>query len=408
MTYTTEDMREIWTDQYALDLWAAIEVAVLRAQAEIGHVPAAWWEQTSRAPVPTVAEWRHETEMIGHEVVAFLGLWCENGAEHVHIGMTSSDLTDTTLGVRVLETSQLMQQSIERCQFAVDRLAVEYSDVPRLGRTHGQPAVAMTYGDLFDRWHALLVSARQRLSHASRRAGIGKISGPIGTHMHIDEYVERTVCAEFGLAPAAGSSQIVQRDNLAAWVAELGVLASVVEAIALELRLLSHSAIGEARDSNGSTSSAMPHKTNPNRLERLTGLARIVRATYEPIAAGISQWHERDMAHSSVERTLLPQATSTTHYMLEQLATILDEIDMQPLRAIDNIHQHEADTWTHSIQTHLQLRGHTYLEARSIVRQLIRDNLSLGSLRLAIAHHPDLTDFSPTNPIREGALDGVL
>ena len=408
MNYATEDMHEIWTDAYALDLWAAIEIAVLRAQAQTGQVPEEWWRETSSAPLPTVAEWRHETEMIGHEVVAFLGLWSENGARHVHIGLTSSDLTDTTLGVRVLDTTRLLHDSIDRCLLAVTGLQEWYHDVVRLGRTHGQPAVATTYGELFARWDAMLSRAQTRLAAARDRAATGKISGPIGTYMHIDEYVERTVCAEFGVRPARGASQIVQRDNLAAWVAELGVLASVIEAIATEVRLLTHSAVGEAYDGGGSTSSAMPHKTNPNRYERLVGLARIVRATYEPIAAGISQWHERDMAHSSVERTLLPQAANTTHYMLEALASLLNGLQIQPLQALENLRQHEIDTWTHSLQTHLQLKGYTYLHARSTVTQLLAHNVTAGTLRLAIANHPDLRDYQEIKPIKQGEFDGVL
>ena len=409
MTYTTEEMTELWSDETTLSLWAHVETAILRAQYEIGLVPREWYEKADFTPPPSVEAWREETEITGHELVSFLMLWDECGVQNVHIGVTSSDITDTALAIRVKGATQTITESLQALLEVIDELDSEVGPAVRLGRTHGQPAVLMTHHDLFERWRGFIGRSQYRLGQTGHAASMAKISGPVGTYQQIDRRVEIEVCEMLGLRRSYGSSQIVQRDNLAAWVAELGTTATNLDAIATELRLMAHASIAEATDDAGSTSSAMPHKTNPNRLERLTGLARIVRSAYEPIASGVVQWHERDMAHSSVERTLLPQITGIVHYMATSLERILSETRFNTGNAASAAWLAEPETLTHAMMTHLQLKGTPYAEARAVVSHLYSTNITASSLKVALNNHPQFKDFTPpkVNTIEE-AINGIL
>jgi len=408
--YSTPEIDYIWSDGYMLRTWAEIERHVLVAQAETDTVPTGWsgWVRAAHSiPAPSVYEWRDRTAECGHEVVAFLELWGEAGVNNVHIGLTSSDLTDTTLGVRIAATNTVISNGLARLVDLLQSLRFEYATQPRLGRTHGQPAVPTTYGHLFDVWCGLVASAQARLTAASKDAAIGKISGPVGNYLHTDRRIEAVVCARLGLRTPPAATQIVPRDMLARWVAELGVVATVLEAIAVELRLLSHAQIGEVYVRNGSTSSAMPHKNNPNQLERLTGLARIVRSAYDPIAQGVVQWHERDMAHSSVERVLVPQAAGAVGYAVETLITTFEGLRVDSLRATYNLTDYEVETQTHSIQTHMQLNGMSYVGAKAATLDLYRNYSNPQSFRLAVQQHPLLSDYKPPH-IYERDTDVVL
>lgn len=409
MNYTTDEMREIWSDEQTLAHWAEIETLVLRAQHRIGQVPEDWFETAAKTPPPSVGVWREETEACGHEMVAFLMLWGELGVQHVHIGLTSSDITDTTLGIRIHDTSTLILEALTELLDTIDDLDAEVGPAVRLGRTHGQPAVLMTHSDLFNRWRGMVGRAHNRLEDARRRAALGKTSGPVGTYQCIDRRVEIEVCDMLGLRPAYGASQIVQRDALAAWVAELGTTATTIDAIATELRLLAHHSTAEAMHEHGSTSSAMVHKNNPNRLERLTGLARIVRSAYDPIAEGVVQWHERDMAHSSVERTLLPQITGIVHYMVTSLNRILAATQFHSGVSAGAAWLDEPETLTHSLMTHLQLNGYSYATARAEISHLYRSNIGSGGFRVALNNHAGFRNYTrPTLNNTEEIINGIL
>jgi len=293
--------------------------------------------------------------------------------DHVHVGLTSSDITDTALGLKLRESSSVLVDAFGDLMITLDRMAEDYADVIRLGRTHGQAAAPSTYGHLFAYWARGAERVSDRLWGARVATAICKISGPVGTYLHVDPAVERDAAAGLGLSPSPVSTQIYMRDGLAYWAGVVGMAASYVEAVAVELRLLAHEAIHEAVETGGSTSSAMPHKLNPNRLERLTGLARVVRSGYEPIAAGVAQWHDRDMSHSSVEKTYLPLMSKTLHYMAVSLNEILASLEIDQTRATLNYELNLEQVQTHSIQTALQLAGWPYREAAQRTREVWED-----------------------------------
>lgn len=377
--YTTHEMSRVWSDTAMVLAWRDVELAILEAQAHTGLVPAEWHDLAAQHYIDMV-QWREQTEQCGHEVVGFLRAW---DAPHAHIGVTSSDITDTALSIRIKRTNEILADGVESL-ISIVRDWVDSTDFRRLGRTHGQAAAPMEMSQVFANWWEALSRHRTRLESLRPQIEVAMVSGPVGSYLHTTPEVEAIVSSRLGLMPCGVSTQIMMRDGIAAWVAELGTLASVIEAMALELRLMAHDSVGEACEHGGSSSSAMPHKLNPNRLERLCGLARVVRSAYEPVAAGVAQWHERDMAHSSVERIYLPQVACTVDYMIDQIAGVLDRLDIDPLTTMSNLMDRSVESSTHSVQTALQLAGYTHRQAQEHTQQIYRSCHNMGEVRRAV------------------------
>ena len=362
--YSTPATANIWTDRAMLETWRDIEIAVLEAQQRHGIVTKVQLSAAKDAKISLVL-WREATEEVGHELVAFLRTW---GAPIAHIGLTSSDITDTGLALRLTQTNNVLVERALRVDAALADMAED--DHLRLGRTHGQPAAPMAWSQVVANWQQALRRWHVRFQEVREQVEVAKISGPVGSYLHVSREIECEVADALGLNPVAVATQIVMRDSLAAWAAECGTLASIVEAIAGELRLMAHHQIGEGSERGGSSSSAMPHKVNPNRLERLSGLARVVRSAYEPIACGVAQWHERDMAHSSVERMLVPQTACTLDYMLDSLAEILTSYELDTVRIGENYRDNALEAHMHSVQTAIQRAGHGHAYAQEATREI--------------------------------------
>lgn len=399
MIYTTERIRHIWSEATNLWMWQRIELAVMEAQVEEGTAQSSWLQDMESHmwdydEIP-VEHWREETERCGHEVLSFLRVWAFAGVERCHIGLTSNDLTDTALGWKIKHTGERIEASLLLLMEEVDAWSLKVGNVERLGRTHGQPAVATDYQHLAASWTSALQRAADRIETSTRAASLAKVSGPVGTYLHVSREVERHVANSLGLYAAENSTQVVFRDRLATWVGDLATAATTMEAIAVELRLLNHVQLGEVSLGDGIsvTSSAMVHKRNPTRLERLTGLARIVRSAYDPICEGIVQWHERDMAHSSVERTLLPQVCGVVALMADELRDVFGSLVVNGSTARAHVLRSEPEILSHSMLSWLQVNGWGYLDARGRVSELLRENLTSYQLRIALAKDPAFRGF---------------
>lgn len=396
--YSTPATADIWTDTYMLQTWRDVEIAVLEAQQGLGIVTSTqvWAAKDERV---SVREWRRLTEEGGHEVVAFLEAW---GAPVAHIGLTSSDITDTGLALRLQATnSVLVDRALHLEACLTDAMEPDFL---RLGRTHGQPAAPMMWSQVVANWKHAIRRWLIRFQEVREQVEVAKISGPVGSYLHVSRDTEIKVAEALGLNAVPVATQIVMRDSLAAWAAECGTLASVIEAIAAELRLMAHHQIGEGQERGGSTSSAMPHKVNPNRLERLSGLARVVRSAYEPIASGVAQWHERDMAHSSVERTLVPQTACTLDFMLHSLGEILLTYRLEPMRVAENYRDHAVEAHLHSVQTAIQMSGVNHAKAQERTREVYRRTHNVAALeRDALLR--DLGTYTPPTPNTQHLLE---
>src|SRR5918992_4953544 len=322
--YTLPDMGRTWSDQHKYELWCGVEPLVLGAHAAAGRVPADVVEPVRNAPPPTPERVAEIEETTQHDVIAFLTAWADNteprsAAAYVHHGMTSSDLLDTALAVQLAEATDVLLAKADALVAALRDHALEHRNTLRVGRTrgvHGEPDV---WGHRVADFAFALARSRDRLRRARAAVGVMAVSGAGGTYSHIQPPVERHVAHRLGLRGADASTQVVMRDGISEWAATLAIMASVCEAIALEIRHGQRTEVRELWEPFGAGqkgSSAMPHKKNPIVAERLAGLARIVRAQVVPVMEGIALWHERDISHSSVERIALPDASITLDYML--------------------------------------------------------------------------------------------
>lgn len=322
--YTLPDMGRVWSEAHKYELWCQVETLVMEAHVAAGVVPADALAAVRKAPAPTpeaVAEIEAVTQ---HDVIAFLSAWADNtepreAAAFVHFGMTSSDLLDTALALQLVEASDLILEKADKLVAVLRDHALEHRATLRVGRTHGIHGEPDVWGHRVADFAYAVARSRDRIRTARAAVGVMAISGSVGTYSNIDPSVERYVADKLGLKPAEVSTQVVIRDGISEWVSALAVLATVLEAIALEVRHGQQTEVRELWEPFGKGqkgSSAMPHKKNPIMSERLAGLARIARAQIVPVMEGIPLWHERDISHSSTERIALPDASAVLDYML--------------------------------------------------------------------------------------------
>jgi adenylosuccinate lyase len=322
--YTLPEMGRVWSDAHKYELWCEVERLVVEAHAAAGTIPADVVAPIRAAPPPTPERVAEIEAVTQHDVIAFLTAWADNteprsAAAYAHFGMTSSDLLDTALAVQLVEATDILLAKADALVAALRDHALAHRDTLRVGRTHGIHAEPDVWGHRVADFAFALARSRDRLRRARAAVGVMAISGAVGTYSNIDPAVERYVADRLGLRPADVSTQVVMRDGVSEWASVLAIMATVCEAIALEVRHGQRTEVRELWEPFGAGqkgSSAMPHKKNPIRSERLAGLARIVRAQVVPVMEGIPLWHERDISHSSVERIALPDASIGLDYML--------------------------------------------------------------------------------------------
>ncbi len=337
--YTRPEMAKIWAPETRFRIWFEIEAHAASAMAEIGMIPkeaaAAIWDKGSKAEfdVARIDEIERTTK---HDVIAFLTHLAEHigpEARFVHQGMTSSDILDTCFNVQLVRAADLLLADLDRLLEALKKRAFEHKATVTIGRSHGIHAEPTTFGVKLAQAYAEFARARRRVQQAREEVATCAISGAIGTFANIDPRIEAYVARKMGLVPEPVSTQIIPRDRHAMYFATLGVVASSVERLAIEIRHLQRTEVLEAEEffSEGQKgSSAMPHKRNPVLTENLTGLARMVRAYALPAMENVALWHERDISHSSVERMIGPDATVTLDFALNRLAGVIEKLVVYP------------------------------------------------------------------------------
>ncbi|MFZ1413146.1 MAG: adenylosuccinate lyase [Defluviicoccus sp.] len=343
--YSRKEMAAIWEPASRFQIWLEIEAHACDAQAALGVIPAAAaaavWER-GRFEVERIDAIEQETK---HDVIAFLTNLAEHvgpEARFVHQGMTSSDVLDTCLAVQLSRASDLLLDDVDRVLAALKRRAIEHKDTPCIGRSHGIHAEPITFGLKLASFYAEWQRNLSRLAAARAEVATCALSGAVGTYANLDPAVERHVAGRLGLTIEPISTQVIPRDRHAMFFATLGVLASSIERLAIEIRHLQRTEVREAEEyfSPGQKgSSAMPHKRNPILSENLTGLARMVRAAVIPALENVALWHERDISHSSVERFIAPDATITLDFALARLADVIDRLVVYPDTMAANLHR---------------------------------------------------------------------
>ncbi|MBB5917427.1 adenylosuccinate lyase [Nocardia transvalensis] len=340
--FALPEMTALWTDQGRYDAWTRVEILVTEAQALLGHVPMAAFDEIRRAPAPPAARVRELIAERDHETLSFLSAFCEpltaDSARWVHLGMTSYDLVDTALGHTLARATDLLLGQARRLRRNLADRAIEHWDTLCMGRTHGIHAEPTTFGHKLAGFAFAADRSIGRLLAARAAVAVGTISGAVGTYALIDPAVEQYVCGRLGLAVEQAPSQVVARDRHAELAAAVALLGACVEQLALELRLLQRTEIREVEERRGAAyqgSSAMPHKRNPTGSERLCGLARLLRGQVAPMLENVALWHERDLAHAAVERVALPEILGIGHYQAALAADLVDGIavDGERMRA---------------------------------------------------------------------------
>ncbi|MEZ7813496.1 MAG: adenylosuccinate lyase [Paracoccaceae bacterium] len=346
--YSRPEMVALWSPETKFRIWYEIEAHACDAQAAIGIIPkenaAAVWR--AKDVIFDVARIDEIEAITKHDVIAFLTHLAEhigaNDARFVHQGMTSSDVLDTAFNLQLVRATDLLLTGVDRVLATLKTRAFEHKDTVRIGRSHGIHAEPTTMGLTFARFYAEMARGRNRLLAARAEVATGAISGAVGTFANIDPTVEEHVCAMLGLTPEPISTQVIPRDRHAMYFATLGVIASSIENIAIEIRHMQRTEVCEAEEffSPGQKgSSAMPHKRNPVLTENLTGLARLVRMSVVPALENVALWHERDISHSSVERAIGPDTTITLDFALHRLAIVIEKLIIYPENMLANMNK---------------------------------------------------------------------
>ncbi|NTA10479.1 adenylosuccinate lyase [Agrobacterium tumefaciens] len=346
--YSRPEMVAIWSPETKFRIWFEIEAHACDALAELGVIPKSAaqtiWEKGGSATFD-VARIDEIEAVTKHDVIAFLTHLAEfvgPDSRFIHQGMTSSDVLDTTLNIQLVRAADLLLADMDRVLAALKTRAFEHKNTVRIGRSHGIHAEPTTMGLTFARFYAEMHRNRERLVNARAEIATGAISGAVGTFANIDPRVEEHVCAKLGLLPEPVSTQVIPRDRHAMFFAILGVIASSIENVAIEIRHMQRTEVLEAEEffSPGQKgSSAMPHKRNPVLTENLTGLARLVRMSVVPALENVALWHERDISHSSVERAIGPDTTVTLDFALNRLAGVIEKLVIYPDNMLKNMNK---------------------------------------------------------------------
>jgi adenylosuccinate lyase len=372
--YSRPEMRAIWSDDGRYRRWLEVEVAVCEVLGERGEIPAdAVAEIRSKASFDAARIAEIERE-VRHDVIAFLTNVAENvgpAARWLHFGLTSSDVLDTALALQIRDAGTLLQAGVDRVYQALRRRALEFRHTPCVGRTHGIHAEPTTFGLKLLVFTEEMRRQRERLARALPEAAVGKISGAVGTFAHLPPEVEQAVCRRLGIGFEPAATQIVQRDRHAALIGVLALVASSLEKFAIEFRHLARTEVREVEEEFGAGqkgSSAMPHKRNPWRLENVSGLARVMRGYSAAALENQALWHERDISNSSVERIVFPDATATLDFMLQRFAGLVETLEVDTDRMLENLELTRGLVFSGSLLLTLAGKGLSREEAYALVQ----------------------------------------
>jgi len=385
--YTLPEMGQVWSEAHKYELWCRVETLVLEAHARAGTVPGDSVDPVRAAAPPTPEAVAEEEAVTDHDVIAFLTAWANNttprsAAAYVHFGMTSSDLVDTALAVQLTEATDILLAKADALVAALREHALAHRDTLRPGRTHGVHAEPDVWGHRVADFAFAAARGRDRLRRAREAVAVGKLSGPVGNYSNIAPDIEAEVMPALGLRPADVATQVVMRDGISEWVSALAILATVCEAVALEVRHGQRTEVRELaepfrRGQKGS--SAMPHKKNPIRSERICGLARVVRGYVTPVLEGIPLWHERDISHSSVERITLPDAAISVDYLLHLTTGLIEGLVVDADRMRANLDATHGLLYSSAALLELVASGLAREDAYALVQTAAMDTWNTGT-----------------------------
>ena len=380
--YSRKELKDIWSEENKYKIWLDIEIAAAEAMEKYKFIPkgvASVVKKKGRISVKRI----HEIEAkVKHDVIAFLTSITEQAgikARYLHQGMTSSDVLDTTLNIQLAQSGKILLSDIDKILSVLKKKANKYKMTPCIGRSHGIHAEPITFGLKLASFYAEFKRNKERLKNSIENISTCAISGAVGTYANINPKIEVYVAKKLKLRPEPISSQIIPRDRHADYFATLGIIASSVERVATEIRNLQRSEVYEvqeffSKDQKGS--SAMPHKKNPILSENLTGLARIIRGHVNPALENVALWHERDISHSSVERSIGPDANITLDFALVRLANLIDKMVVYPKKMLENLNLTHGLVFSQEVMLELTKTGMSREKAYKLVQGHAKNSLA--------------------------------
>ncbi len=408
--YTRPEMAAIWTPEARVSRWLDVELYALEGMVQAGLAPAEAYAECSAKAGTISAEDVKRIEEIEqttrHDVIAFLTFMEERigpSARFLHMGMTSSDVLDTSLGMQLKAAADLLLKDVDEAMAAVEKRAFEHKRTPMMGRSHGIHAEPISFGHKLANWYDELARDRDRLVRARDRVAVGKISGAVGTFAHLPPSVEAHVCRRAGLKPEPAATQVVQRDRHAEFFSALALLGASLERFSIEIRHLQRSEVREVEEPftpGQKGSSAMPHKRNPILTENMTGLARLLRGYAVSALENVALWHERDISHSSVERVIAPDATIALDFMLGRFTRLVRELRVYPEQMLKNINLLGGLVNSQGILLELARRGIDRQKAYVIVQRNAMRFYEQGlGFKDALLQDEELTKLMPKEEI---------
>lgn len=395
--YTREVMGLIWTEENKFRTWLDVEILACEALAKLGEIPKRAAQNIRKKASFSVERIEAIEAETKHDVIAFLTNVAEAvgaDARYIHLGLTSSDILDTAMAVRLRQASKLILKGSDRLRAALKKKAMAHKDTVMVGRSHGIHAEPITFGLKLALWYDEMGRNKRRMQQAMETVSVGKVSGAVGTFANISPRVEAHVCRKLGLKPAPVSTQVIQRDRYAEYFSTLAIIASTIEKMAVEIRHLQRTEVLEAEEyfSKGQKgSSAMPHKRNPISSENLSGLARLVRSNASAALNNVALWHERDISHSSVERVIIPDSTILIDYMLNRMTWIIRRLVVYPKRMLENMEITRGLIFSQQILLQLAKQGVSREEAYKMVQMRAMEAWKTKKdFKDLVAHDPDI------------------
>ena len=383
--YSLPEMNSIWQEEFKFKTMLEIEILVLEALVGQKKVPAAALRRIKKRAKFNLQDIEKIEAKTQHDVVAFVTNVAQNigpDAKYLHLGLTSSDILDTTLGVQLKAASEILIEDLNRLLGLLAKKAKRYKEMVCIGRTHGVHAEPTTFGLKLALWYDESRRNLGRLLQAKEAVSVGKISGAVGTYANVEPEVEAYVCKKLGLKPAKISTQIIQRDIYAQYMTTLAIIGASLEKFATEIRHLQSTEVLEAEEPFGKGqkgSSAMPHKRNPVICERICGLSRILRGNALAAMENVSLWHERDISHSSVERVIMPDSTLALDYMLHKFIEVIDGLNVYPDNMLANLVRTRGLIFSQRVLLELMNKGLTRQKAYDIVQRCAMETWQEGS-----------------------------
>ncbi len=372
--YTLPQMGELWTETYKLKTWLQVEIAVCEAQAELGYIPTqAATEIKEKANFDPKRVLEIENE-VRHDMIAFLtnvNEYVGDAGRYIHLGLTSSDVLDTALALQLVASLDLLLVELEELIAAIRGQAKQHRYTIMIGRSHGIHAEPITFGFKLAGWLAEVLRSQERLVNLRQNIAVGKISGAVGTYANVEPKIEAIACQKLGLQPDTASTQVISRDRHADYVQQLALLGSSLERFAVEIRNLQRTDVLEVEEffaKGQKGSSAMPHKRNPIRSERLTGLARILRGNAVAALENVALWHERDISHSAVERVIFPDTCILTHFMIREATDLIKNLLVYPENMERNMNCYGGVVFSQRVLLTLVDKGMSREDAYTVVQ----------------------------------------